>query len=594
MVSTKVGFFAKHAFERFPAKHGIHIHHYHCDNGLYANNAFKESWESSHQRLTFCGVNAHFQNGIAILESEQKQLLHAHALWTAAVHFAPWSYATWNAILLDFACPAITTAKNGHYSFQLIVESFSTGANQVAPATTICNDSFKLIDTLASEGTALCSEGAQPAPTIFCNGLRGHGLIVNFILMTSNLLLSPVLNCSATSHLLMPRIHECSAITITNDPFQLINISVSGGACTAPITFEQSQQPKHDLVDHYGVIGRADLIDLIKFVGYNGQISLISLKLIGINGLVKCNGLFDFIGVVRLDRLVGIVNFSCLDDLIGLVDLVKIVKLDINGRNGLIGHISIVGQVGLVGFVGLIDLGDLGLVSHPGFGLVSHTGLSLDGISLVGLGFFGINDLISVIGFVGLVSFLSLVSLSGLIGHFSLIGHCIIGLIELAVLSNHWPLVLIGIISLGLIASSASTASLARWLISFVSLVGSSTHGLFCERLTTAVIEATNIGLNGLDDFDCIIGLVGFGLIGCIGFIVGIIGLIMLAKLVSLIGLFDCIGEPAFDLNFNIGLWLASSTIWLKLLVPTSCMTRIKLPSIHLIQGHHMDGQSIT
>ena len=42
--------------------------------------------------------------------------------------------------------------------------------------------------------------------------------------------------------------------------------------------------PKHDLVDHYGVIGRADLINLIKFDGYNG--------------LIKCNGLVDFIGVV--------------------------------------------------------------------------------------------------------------------------------------------------------------------------------------------------------------------------------------------------------------------------------------------------------
>jgi hypothetical protein len=326
MVSTKVGFFAKHAFEKFTTEHGVPFHHYHCDNGLYANDAFKESCKSSHQRLTFCGVNAHFQNGIAISESKQKQLLHAqHALWTAAVHFAPWPYATWNVILLNFARPAISTATNGDYSLQLIVKSFFTGANQVAPATTICNYSFKLIFSLASEGAALCSEGAQPAPTILCNELCGHGLFVDFIPTTSNLLLSPVLNCSATSHLLLPRIHECSAITMTNDPFQLIVISVSEGACTAPITFEQSQQPKHNLVDHYEVIGRANLIDPIKFVGHNGRISLISLKLIGINGLVvKCNGLFDFIGIFGIDLLVGIVDLSCLDDLIGLVDLVEI------------------------------------------------------------------------------------------------------------------------------------------------------------------------------------------------------------------------------------------------------------------------------
>ena len=46
---------------------------------------------------------------------------------------------------------------------------------------------------------------------------------------------------------------------------------------------------------------------------------------------------------------------------------------------------------------------------------------------------------------------------------------------------------------LGLIASSASLASLARRLISFISLVGSSTHQLFCERIATAVNEATKI-----------------------------------------------------------------------------------------------------
>jgi hypothetical protein len=194
MVSTKAGFFAKHAFKKIAAEHGVCIHHYHCDNGFYANNAFKESCKSSRQRLTFCGVNAHFQNGIAILESEQKQLLHAHAPWTAAVHIAPWPYATWNAIFLNFARPATTTATNGDYSLQLTVESFSTEAYQVAPATTIWNNSFKLIDTLASEGAALCSEGAQPDPTILCNELCGHGLIVDFIPMTSNLLLSsPVL-----------------------------------------------------------------------------------------------------------------------------------------------------------------------------------------------------------------------------------------------------------------------------------------------------------------------------------------------------------------------------------------------------------------
>jgi hypothetical protein len=46
---------------------------------------------------------------------------------------------------------AIMMAAHTRYSLQLIVESFSMGAHQMAPAT-ICTNLFKLIDTLASEG----------------------------------------------------------------------------------------------------------------------------------------------------------------------------------------------------------------------------------------------------------------------------------------------------------------------------------------------------------------------------------------------------------------------------------------------------------
>jgi hypothetical protein len=63
----------------------------------------------------------------------------------------------------------------------------------------------------------------------------------------------------------------------------------------------------------------------------------------------------------------------------------------------------------------------------------------------------------------------------------------------LAASLNHWPISLIGIIGLCLIASSASAASLVRQLISFVGLIGPSTHRLFCERLATAVHKATKI-----------------------------------------------------------------------------------------------------
>jgi len=55
----------KLAFECFATYHGIHIKHYHADNGIYASKAFRKAINSASQTISFCGVNAHHQNGVA-------------------------------------------------------------------------------------------------------------------------------------------------------------------------------------------------------------------------------------------------------------------------------------------------------------------------------------------------------------------------------------------------------------------------------------------------------------------------------------------------------------------------------------------------
>jgi hypothetical protein len=73
----------KRAFERFAVEHGVRIAHYHCDNRRFADSLFHQACKSQGQKITFCGVNAHFQNGIAeeairdLSKSGRKQLLHA-------------------------------------------------------------------------------------------------------------------------------------------------------------------------------------------------------------------------------------------------------------------------------------------------------------------------------------------------------------------------------------------------------------------------------------------------------------------------------------------------------------------------------------
>ena len=56
---------AKHAFERLSEQRGVKILHYHADNGRFTDNAFMNDCKIQGQGLTYCGVNAHFQNSIA-------------------------------------------------------------------------------------------------------------------------------------------------------------------------------------------------------------------------------------------------------------------------------------------------------------------------------------------------------------------------------------------------------------------------------------------------------------------------------------------------------------------------------------------------
>ena len=94
---------AKRAFEAYARSHGVNVKHYHADNGRFADNAFLKSVAESGQTISFCGVNAHFQNGIAekrirdLSEQARKQLLHAKARWPSAIELNLWPYALRNA-----------------------------------------------------------------------------------------------------------------------------------------------------------------------------------------------------------------------------------------------------------------------------------------------------------------------------------------------------------------------------------------------------------------------------------------------------------------------------------------------------------------
>jgi hypothetical protein len=162
----------------------------------------------------------------------------------------------------DFACPATTTALNGDFSLQLIVESLSTGADhQVTPAI-ICNDSFRFIDMLASEGAQFAQIFHWPGD------LNSSQLIVDLI---SGIRASTnIINGS----------FKLQQLIVIYSKWSLHFRKDCGIFCEGE--WEQHQH-------------------LIDFIGLAGLASL--------NSLIKFNGLIDFIGVVGF---IGIVGLSCL------------------------------------------------------------------------------------------------------------------------------------------------------------------------------------------------------------------------------------------------------------------------------------------
>ena len=87
--------------------------HYHADNGTFACKGFRDAVSAANQKITFCGVGAHHQNGIVenmiglLTRSSRTNLLHAKQRWPQAISTILWPYAlkaacaTYNDLHLD-------------------------------------------------------------------------------------------------------------------------------------------------------------------------------------------------------------------------------------------------------------------------------------------------------------------------------------------------------------------------------------------------------------------------------------------------------------------------------------------------------------
>jgi hypothetical protein len=89
---------AKLSFERLAAKSGVKILRYQADNGRFTDTKFRMHAQKCNQLLTFCGVNAHFQNGVAerkiraLQDQARTMTIYAQSRWPEAVTANLWPY----------------------------------------------------------------------------------------------------------------------------------------------------------------------------------------------------------------------------------------------------------------------------------------------------------------------------------------------------------------------------------------------------------------------------------------------------------------------------------------------------------------------
>ncbi len=90
---------AKLDFERKLSNFGVTVSGYHADSGRFADAAWKDFGQALNQKIQFCGVDSHHQNGIAerrirdLSDATQASLLHAIHHWPEDVAKNLWPFA---------------------------------------------------------------------------------------------------------------------------------------------------------------------------------------------------------------------------------------------------------------------------------------------------------------------------------------------------------------------------------------------------------------------------------------------------------------------------------------------------------------------
>jgi hypothetical protein len=105
---------AKRHFEHLASTHNRTIKRYHADNGVFTTKLFRDACQAQNQNLTFCGVDAHHQNGITerfirtITERARTMLIHAMLRLPDIITEDLWPFAVQMAVDLHNMTPTTT------------------------------------------------------------------------------------------------------------------------------------------------------------------------------------------------------------------------------------------------------------------------------------------------------------------------------------------------------------------------------------------------------------------------------------------------------------------------------------------------------
>jgi len=89
---------AKAAWKKILSQAERKVKHYHADNGRFVDNGFVDSCNDKDQKLTFCGMVAHHQNGSIehknkiLTQGARTLLLHGMRIWPQMINSMFWPF----------------------------------------------------------------------------------------------------------------------------------------------------------------------------------------------------------------------------------------------------------------------------------------------------------------------------------------------------------------------------------------------------------------------------------------------------------------------------------------------------------------------